>query len=62
MKTHASTITLARRQGMPHRLARPGVLRELQSPSQVFSNLTPNSHASITSTLRTVREHLPFSN
>ncbi|HET6987585.1 MAG TPA: TDT family transporter [Kribbella sp.] len=50
MNTHASTTIVTGRRDMPHRLARAGVLRELQSPSQVFSNLTPNWFASIMGT------------
>jgi C4-dicarboxylate transporter/malic acid transport protein len=36
--------------GGPHRLARVGLLRDLQRPSHVFANLTPNWYASIMGT------------
>ncbi|TCN41648.1 C4-dicarboxylate transporter/malic acid transport protein [Kribbella orskensis] len=50
MKTDSSTTVVSGCQGRAHRLARAGVLRDLQRPSQVFSNLTPNWYASIMGT------------
>lgn len=50
MKNYATTTILPGRQGGAHRFARAGLLRDLQSPSQVFSNLTPNWYASIMGT------------
>jgi C4-dicarboxylate transporter/malic acid transport protein len=50
MKANASTTITSGRQGMADRLARAGVLRDLQRPTQLFSNLTPNWYASIMGT------------
>jgi C4-dicarboxylate transporter/malic acid transport protein len=50
MKTdNSATVASVRRKG-GRRLANAGVLRGLQSPWQVFSNLTPNWYASIMGT------------
>jgi C4-dicarboxylate transporter/malic acid transport protein len=50
MRTDAPTTIVSGRPARTHRLAQAGVLRDLQRPSQVFSNLTPNWYASIMGT------------
>jgi C4-dicarboxylate transporter/malic acid transport protein len=50
MSAESSTVGLIRQQEKPHGLAQAALLRDLQHPSQVFSNLTPNWYASIMGT------------
>ncbi|MDQ1749369.1 MAG: hypothetical protein QOE71_425 [Pseudonocardiales bacterium] len=50
MSAESSTASLVGQHGEPVRVAHAGLLRELQRPSQVFSNLTPNWYASIMGT------------
>jgi C4-dicarboxylate transporter/malic acid transport protein len=49
-RAETSTVAAVGQQRMPYRVARAGLLRDLQRPSQVFSNLTPNWYASIMGT------------
>jgi C4-dicarboxylate transporter/malic acid transport protein len=50
MRVESSTAVAVGQQAKPYRLAPAGLLRDLQRPSQVFSNLTPNWYASIMGT------------
>jgi C4-dicarboxylate transporter/malic acid transport protein len=50
MRSESSTAGVIGQQDKPYRLGHAGLLRDLQRPSQVFSNLTPNWYASIMGT------------
>jgi hypothetical protein len=50
MRVESSTAVAVGQQAKPYRLAPAGLLRDLQRPSQVFANLTPNWYASIMGT------------
>jgi C4-dicarboxylate transporter/malic acid transport protein len=49
-RAESSTVGVVRQGQETHRVAHAGLLRDLQRPSQVFSNLTPNWYASIMGT------------
>jgi hypothetical protein len=51
VRSESSTAGVIGQQDRPYRLGHAGwLLRDLQRPSQVFSNLTPNWYASIMGT------------
>jgi C4-dicarboxylate transporter/malic acid transport protein len=50
VRSESSTAGLIGQQDKPYRLGQAWLLRDLQRPSQVFSNLTPNWYASIMGT------------
>jgi C4-dicarboxylate transporter/malic acid transport protein len=50
MRSESSVASVIGPRGKPYRLAHFGLLRDLQGPSQVFANLTPNWYASIMGT------------